>query len=156
MNQENMTPEIRKLIQLYFEGLTSIEEERQLREALADPSVRGAEADEVRAVMSFAAVSPDQSESPTVARRPPRHLSALLSAAASVAVVGLLCWNFFLREPQTQYMAYIDGHSTEDPEQVMKLINDDLSLLGEASEDVADEIDDNLSAFSSVINNSEL
>ncbi len=132
MNQENMTPEIRKLIQLYFEGLTSVEEERRLREALAD------------------------SESPTVARRHPRHLSALLSAAAAVAVVGLLCWNFFLREPQTQYMAYIDGRSTEDPEQVMKLINDDLSLLGEASEDVADEIDDNLSAFSSVINNSEL
>ena len=40
MNQENMTPEIRKLIQLYFEGLTSVEEERRLREALADPSVR--------------------------------------------------------------------------------------------------------------------
>lgn len=156
MNQENMTPEIRKLIQLYFEGLTSVEEERRLREALADPSVRGEEADEARAVMSFAAVSPDLSESPTVARRRPRHLSALLSAAASVAVVGLLCWNFSLREPQTQYMAYIDGRSTEDPEQVMKLINDDLSLLGEASEDVADEIDDNLSAFSSVINNSEL
>lgn len=153
MNQRNMTSETRSLIALYFEGLTSLEQEERLRRILADPDVKGPEADEARAVMSFAAMADDDIQQ----KRPLRpRIFAAASIAASVTVIALIGWNLFRNTSAPECMAYVDGKQIDDAEYVMALINEDLDMLGEASENVSEEIDDNLSAFSSALKTTAL
>ncbi len=148
MNENHLTPEARSLIALYFEGLTTLEQERKLRALLADSSVSGPEADEARAVMSFAAMSPDVIP-PQRSRHP--MVAAIASAAATVVLLIMLVCGLFASPEAPEYMAYIDGRPVDNHEEVISTIESDLSMLGEASENVSDEIDDNLNALSSAL-----
>lgn len=150
MTDKDKIHEARSLIALYFEGLTTLGQERRLRELLSDPNLQDEEADQARAVMSFAAISQDTV--PPVRNRRPLY-AAIASVAASAAVIVLIASLFLKTSPAaTDYLAYVDGQRIDNPEEVMLLVNADLSLLGEASEDVNDEIDGDLNALSSALN----
>ncbi len=149
MTDINKTHEARSLIALYFEGLTTLGQEQRLRTLLADPELKGSEFDEARAVMSFAAISPD-----TIPQRRSRRplYAAIASVAASAAIIVVLASLFARPIAQPDYLAYVDGHRIDNQEEVMSIVNADLSLLGEASADISDDIDSDLNALSSAIN----
>lgn len=139
------------LVDKYFSGLTSLGEEAELRRLLANEEITGEKADEARAVLSFASLSPEAA--PIVragkSRKPTR---IFLSAATSVAVIIALGWSLSRNSSETNYMASIDGNLTTDPQEVMAIINADLSLLGDASADFSNDVNTELSDISKAIN----
>lgn len=147
---ESNQQHLRHLIKLYFDGATTLEQDRELRRLLAEPWASGADADEARAVMSFACMTPR--------RKTPRtplmhHVAASLSAAASVAVAAVIGWSLLAeRGQQPECIAYVDGREITDTETVMEIIDSDLDALGKASSDMSDDITDDLSSISNAIN----
>ena len=55
-DMDNNEKILNQLIELYFEGMTTLEQERQLRSMLADGRFRSREADEARAVLGVSAI----------------------------------------------------------------------------------------------------
>lgn len=147
------TDRLKHLSELYFEGLTSLEEEAELRRLVADPELTGPEADEVRAVMSFGAWKPTPRASLPARKRPAiLRLPTIAAAAASVAIVATVGYRHFSgTAEQSDCYAYVDGHLIENPEKVMSIVTADLQALGDASETIEEEIDENLSLFSSAM-----
>lgn len=141
------------LIQLYFDGETTLEQERELRALLADPKVTGEEADEARAVIGFAMSSPASAPAARKASpRKPSHIMAAVSVAASVAVVAMVGYGIFHPRHNSECLAFVDGNMITDSEVVMEMVETDLSALGQASSDVSSDITDELDAISSAIN----
>lgn len=90
---KNEHDELHKLIERYFEGMTTLGEEARLRSLLVNPAYRSAEADEARAVMGLFACA-RRNEAPLAAKsagkRVGRRRSSVwvaISAAASVAII---------------------------------------------------------------------
>ncbi len=88
-----MTPDndIRKeairLIDRYFDGTTTLDEEQRLRTLLADPTLQGDEIDSARAVVAYSLFDSAKTASPSAKdskKRPSRH-RLIISAAAAVA-----------------------------------------------------------------------
>lgn len=147
------TDRLKHLSELYFEGLTSLEEEAELRRLVADPELTVPEADEIRAVMSFGAWKPTPRASLPARKRPAiLRLPTIAAAAASVAIVATVGYRHFSgTAEQSDCYAYVDGHLIENPEKVMSIVTADLQALGDASETIEEEIDENLSLFSSAM-----
>ncbi|MDE6323161.1 MAG: hypothetical protein K2L46_03680 [Paramuribaculum sp.] len=154
MTTDNSTQtRLKQLSGLYFEGLTTLEEEAELRQLVADQDLSGTEADAVRAVMSFAACS--EMRRPRAAAKKSHvilRLTTRVAVAASVAVVALF-W-----QPQRSdrpsfddCYAYVDGHLVDNPDKVMALVSAELEALGEASETIEEDIENDLSLFSSAM-----
>ena len=78
-----------KLIDLYFEGETSVDQERELREALLDSESSDPRVVEALAVMTFAAEDGRRRAAPAIPRRQPH---ARLSSPASKRQTPILPW----------------------------------------------------------------
>lgn len=151
------TPQLHILIERYFDGLTSLEEERTLRSLLASVAP-GSDplADEARAVMGFSLASP----LPAPAKRPARRrlspaLRAWSGAAAAAVILFAIGWSVQHTAPQSseQCVAYIDGRAVTDHSAVMALVHTDLAALGSASGNVNSEISSEMSQMSEAFNN---
>ena len=145
------------LIELYFDGLTSRAQEEELRRLAADPAIKGEAIDELRAVMSFSAMSPVKPELSATPNRKPiiLRLTAWSAAAAVAIVVAVGGWNAIngSRAGITDgCMAYVDGKPVDDPGEVMRMVDADLSALGEAANGLSEDIDCELGALSSAMN----
>lgn len=86
--------EMTDLIERYFEGLTSEAEELQLKRFLSTCEGGNPDYDEVRAVMSYAAIRPSTKRSTTVSTTAShrRMLGLLTAAAAGLALFLTLKW----------------------------------------------------------------
>lgn len=150
-NIKSLQSEDLKLTERYFDGLTTLAEEKRLRQLLANPQLKGAKLDEARATLSFAAVSP------VTAARKPRVMPwrTVASVAASVALVVALGAAFFTDgggHSDGACIAYVDGKRIENPDHVVEIMRSELSAMGEASAEVQDDIATELNAFSEVMN----
>lgn len=142
---------LNRLINLYFEGLTTLDQEQELRRMLDDPSANWPEALEARAVLSYASVSPVRGGA-SGKRNSLRPLLAAVSAAAVIAIVSVVGWHFTSPSAAVECIAYVDGRPVNDSQAVMGIIESDLSMLGDASSDVSGEISSELNAISNAIN----
>lgn len=91
-NNTNPDDELYRLIDRYFEGETSLDEERRLRRLLAGSTRRDATLDEARAVMGLFAAARSASTVQAPVQKPARRrrrqpLLVAVSVAASVAVI---------------------------------------------------------------------
>ena len=144
--------ELHKLINRYFDGDTTLDEERALRRALATPprnaSKTDALADEARAVMGFSLAAP---------ARKTRHVMPWrgVAAVAVTAIVdtSILTGNFGHNEPE--YVAYLNGEKIADSNTVMNLMLSDLHEMGAASESMESDISENFNAIADAMNNLE-
>lgn len=152
-NINSLQSEALKLTERYFDGHTTLAEERRLRQLLANPQLMGAELDEARAVLGYVAVTPAQS-----ARKPiVMPWRTVVSVAASVALVVILGVAFFVKKEAygaLECIAYVDGERIENPDHVVEIMQSELSLMGEASAEVHEDIATELNAFSEVMNQS--
>ena len=144
---------LHSLIEKYFDATSSLDEERTLRQMLADPAYQSDEADEARAVMSISVVAP----APQIAVRPRRKaIFHPLAAAASVAVLLALGITMITysgsHDSDLDCMAYIGGKRIESRAAVMSIVSSDLDALGEVQQETADDIVGQLSEFSSLFN----
>lgn len=135
------------LIERYFEGKTTISEERWLRENL--PRMRGEseEIDEVLAVMGYAAAPCEYK----IKRKRLTYYRWI--AAASVALIltaGGIYGHHLLSSQESTFMAYSGGVKI-DREEAMQMIALQMKEMSEASEDIQTEVEDELADFSNIL-----
>lgn len=145
-------PQLIKLIDLYFDGSATTEQERMLRQGLADSDSTDPRIAEARAVMAYAAMA---------ARRegrlphPAPHRRMWPRAVAAVAVAAAL-WLALVRmapasaDPCSTYMACAE---TSDPEVALGLMEAQLSAVADASQAVGTDISIEFDAISNCLNN---
>lgn len=142
--------DILKLIDKYFEGESTLAEERWLKENL--PSMRGESPriDEALAVMGYAAAS-----SAHIAMKPQRGVPRwMLRTAASLALlltIGGICFTLDSRARQSTFLAYSGGVAL-DREDAMQIIADQMKEMAEASRGMQMEMEDDLADFRSAFN----
>lgn len=116
----------------YFEVLTTVDEERELRRFLATAEAQGREFDELRAVMGFLTVG---KRCEMRSRRRLRERRARRVAAVFVAL-GVVAGSAFyaVDRRQNQCVAYIGGVKYTDESVVLAEMHRSMDDMGEASE----------------------
>lgn len=136
--------DIHQLIERYFTGDTSLQEEATLRHLLADPSYTGTDVDEARAVMGFFFSRRRRSTS-----HPPRrqhHSIAVAAALAPVIFASILWWGTGAEPPGDVCVAYVNGRELHGAE-AMERMKADISMFAEASSEVSSGISEDFAVF---------
>jgi len=130
--------ELEQLINRYFDGETSVQEEQMLRETLADCPWSSEVIDEARFTMGFFAAHCHETE--RVAKKSNRR--KFLGIAASIAIIlaagGYALWH--QQQSTGVCIAYVNGMVVQDDEKVMTLIANDLSLMDNAADAMTDQL----------------
>lgn len=124
--------ELEHLIERYFDGETSVQEEQMLRETLADCPWSSEAIDEARFTMGYFAAHCQEKE--RTARK--IHRRQLIGIAASIAIIlaiGIPAMYHSWFAPHNECIAYVDGKIIDNDEVVMALIESDLSKMEDAS-----------------------
>lgn len=129
--------ELRILIQRYFEGETSLNEEKQLRRLLADnPYPELAEAEEARAVMAFSNVAPKATATAEHQRKATSKKSSVWwNCAAAAVIIALMTIPITHTFNQSgECVAYVNGIKTEDVATVTAMMLTELEEAAKASD----------------------
>lgn len=124
--------ELEQLIERYFDGLTTVEEEAALRACLARCPWHSESIEDAQVVMGyFAALSKDQRHSAArTTRQRIAGIAASIVILLSVAVFAL--WHQW--QPMDECVAYVNGQAISNDREVMALVENDLSSIGNASQ----------------------
>ncbi len=120
------------LIERYFNGDTTVEEERMLLEELCHSTVDTPEANEARAVLGFSLIQP------TTKRHGNRRISYLRAAASITILLATALAGYHLfpdHRTEAECLAYINGKRITDSEAVMELMIEGLSNIADAAEE---------------------
>lgn len=130
-----------RLIGDYFDCKTSDAGERLLRRALAQCPWTGTDIDEARVAMGFASVGMELERRERLARR---HRNVAWRAVAAVAAVlvtaGVLLHVGSGSSDADECIAYVNGQRLTGQEQVMQMVQGNLSAMGEAHTDMDQNI----------------
>lgn len=138
--------DIHHLINKYFDGSASEQEEMELRDMLVSGKYSGEDVDEALAVLGYWAMKRREIRSP-------RKQRGAWAAAASVAVIlSVGAWIVYgmQRDRAVESVAFVNGVEYTG-EQATELMHYQLGLLSAASQSVEETIDDDLSAFSDLL-----
>ena len=130
--------ELEQLINRYFDGETSVQEEQMLRETLADCPWSSEVIEEARFTMGFFAAHCQ--EKARTARK--NHRRQLIGIAASIAIIlaagGFAMWH--QQQLSDVCIAYVNGKVVEDNHQVMALVANDLTKMDNAANAMANQL----------------
>lgn len=130
--------ELEKLIERYFDGETSIQEEQILRKTLADCPWSSEVIEEARFTMGFFAAHCQ--EKARTARK--NHRRQLIGIAASIAIIlaagGFAMWH--QQQLSDVCIAYVNGKVVEDNHQVMALVANDLTKMDNAANAMTNQL----------------
>ena len=123
---------IDEIIDRYFEGTLSAEEETRLKVFLASPEGQSSEYDEVSAVMGFFAVGKAIDNRARIIRRPAlwRRVAAVAAGLALLISIGIKIYN-----KENICVSFVGGQKVTDKEVVMNDVDSILSDL------LADRVD---------------
>lgn len=143
-----MNNDIHHLIDLYFAGETTLQQEQRLRKLLLENADSGDPAvEEALAVMSFTAASrPEKRVSRTPVMLPWMRLAGI---AAAVAVVVTLVFKVVGVRGDSADMgacvAYIGNQKVDDRDKIMELVASDWAEISAASAEINDDVSTELS-----------
>lgn len=134
----------------YFEGLTTDEEERLLRQFLATEEAQTAEFEELRAVMGYIAMGKVEHKKKIVPLWR-RHEVVRWSAAACLVILGGV--ELLHLMPRTTYVAYIDGRRTTNKMEVIAQMH---SVMSDVNADTpTSEMEASMSNLLNTLNTEE-
>lgn len=148
--------DIKILINKYFEGLTSREEEKKLLESLLRFPSGDPEIDETLAVMGYTKYKSEvERELPEIKpfMKWYHSLSAVAAAVILIFAVGFSI--FFFNDNFTkdnECYAYIRGERLEDDNAVMELVKIQLNEMGDMENHISCAIEEDLEDFRTLIN----
>ena len=130
--------ELEALIERYFEGMTSLEQEDAMRQCLAHCPWSSEAIDDARMVMGyFAAQSAQQRRSVSRSMR-----QGFIGIAASIAVIlavgGYVLWH--QSQPDDMCIAYVNGTVVNDNDKVMALVANDMSKMDDATDAMTNQL----------------
>ncbi len=123
--------ELERLIERYFDGMTTVEEEKALRSHLAHCPWSSQAIDEARMVMGYFAAHGDQQRQHTSSGTRQRIIGIAASIAVILAVGTYAIWH--LQRPSDVCIAYVDGHVIQSDEKVLSMIADDMDMMDNAA-----------------------
>lgn len=141
---------LHQLLELYYDGRTTLRQERAVRRALAD--YRGSDRDLVaaRAVMAFAVVEGRSRQANRVMRR--RNLVAAASAVAAIALMAGLWFAVPRTAAEPECYAVVSGRYVDDAATALSLMESQLADVGSAADDVSEAVNSDLQLFGDVFN----
>ena len=130
--------ELEALIERYFEGMTSLEQEDAMRQCLAHCPWSSEAIDDARMVMGyFAAHSKQHRRSVSSGMR-----QGIIGIAASIAVIlavgGYVLWH--QSQPGDMCIAYVNGTVVNDNDKVMALVANDMSKMDDATDAMTNQL----------------
>lgn len=131
--------ELEQLINRYFDGETSIQEEQMLREALADCPWSSEAIDEARFTMGYF-VAHRKAGQQTSKKSYRRQVIGIAASIAIILAIGIpaMYHSWFASQPQC--IAYVNGKVIDNDDAVMALIASDLSKMEDASNSMAAQL----------------
>lgn len=100
----------------YFEGLTTKEEERLLRQFLSTEMAQTEDFEELRAVMGFLAMGKAERKQKQIPLWRSPKVMQWSAAACFLLLAGIGVYHLM---PRTTYVAYVDGRRTTDKMEVL-------------------------------------
>ena len=100
----------------YFEGLTTKEEERLLRQSLTTEMAQTEDFEELRAVMGFLAMGKAERKQKQIPLWRSPKVMRWSAAACFLLLAGIGGYHLM---PRTTYVAYVDGRRTTDKMEVL-------------------------------------
>jgi anti-sigma-K factor RskA len=132
--------ELEQLIERYFDGKTTVQEEQMLRETLADCPWRSEVIDEARFTMGFFAAH-CQEKARTARKNHRRQLIGIAASIAIILAIGLPALYHNWLAPQPQCIAYVNGKVVANSQKaVMSLIAQDLNTMDMATREMDNAI----------------
>ena len=130
--------ELEALIERYFEGMTSLEQEDAMRQCLAHCPWSSEAIDDARMVMGyFAAHSKQHRRSVSSGMR-----QGIIGIAASIAGIlaggGYVLWH--QSQPDDMCIAYVNGTVVNDNDKVMALVANDMSKMDDATDAMTNQL----------------
>lgn len=138
-NRNSINNNLDSLIERYFEGETSLEEEKLLKAMVARSD--DSRYDAVRAVLGYGVATRKR----TALRR--RRLGMVSAAAvASIAVVSIAWLNLFTKNStgNSECYAVVEGRYTSDQSEVLSIMQSDIGDIRSAQEDAGNCIAEQL------------
>ncbi|MDD6131637.1 MAG: hypothetical protein PUB55_02640 [Bacteroidales bacterium] len=138
-NRNSINNNLDSLIERYFEGETSLEEEKLLKAMVARSD--DSRYDAVRAVLGYGVATRKR----TALRR--RRLGMVSAAAvASIAVVSIAWLNLFTKNStgNSECYAVVEGRYTSDQSEVLSIMQSDIGDIRSAQEDAGNYIAEQL------------
>ena len=129
---------LEQLIERYFDGMTTVEEEALLRHALAHCPWSSDAIDEAKMVMGYFAAHSHQQRQQTIKGKRQLFISIAASIAIILAVGGYALWQ--QQQPSDVCIAYINGLVGQDDDKVMGLVADDLNMMDHAGNAMSDQL----------------
>ena len=135
LQQIHSQAELEQLIERYFEGETSLQEEQMLRQTLADCPWNSTAIDEARFTMGyFMAHKRQQRREAQIGMR--RRVIGIAASIAVLLTVGASALWYTNQQSQGTCLAYVDGKAISNEDAVMELIAQDLSTMDDVSQSV--------------------
>lgn len=130
--------ELELLINRYYEGETSLEEEQMLRQCLADCPWSSEAIDEARFTLGYFAAHKQQGRRATTVNDRFRIMAIAASIAVLLTVgIGLLWQN---HQANNVCVAYVNGKAIHNEQEVFNLLQRDLNDMGNATQGLADQL----------------
>lgn len=134
----NSQAELEQLIDRYYEGETSLEEEQMLRQCLADCPWSSEVIDEARFTLGYFAAHKQQGRRATTVNDRFRIMAIAASVAVLLTVgIGLLWQN---HQANDVCVAYVNGKAIHNEQEVFNLLQSDLNDMGNATQGLADQL----------------
>lgn len=128
----NSQAELEQLIERYFEGETSLQEEQMLKHNLADCPWSSDTIDEARFTMGYFTAHKQQSHRVVNLGMRRRVMSIAASIAVLLTIGASALW--YTNHTQGVCLAYVNGKAISNEDAVMELIAEDLSTMDVASQ----------------------
>ena len=131
--------ELEQLIERYFDGETSVQEEQMLRETLADCPWNSDIIDEARFTMGYFTAHRHQQQR-KVKKNYRRQIIGIAASIAIILAIGIptMYHNWFA--PQYECIACVNGKIIDNDDAVMALIESDLNKMEDASNSMAAQL----------------
>lgn len=137
---------LQSLIEKYFDGETSLDEERTLRHSLAATSLQSDKINEAKAVLGFFATQRK------VSRQKPSKLPYRAAAVIALLIASAASIVHFKSSETSDYMCYIAGNYSDSKEDSFAIMQEQLSDISEARTEIYNDINDELGNLFEITN----
>ena len=130
--------QLEALIERYFEGTTTLEQEDAMRQCLAHCPWSSQAIDDARMVMGYFAAHAEQQHNQVTRGMRQRFIGIAASIAVILAVGGYVLWH--QSQPSDVCIAYVNGMVVEDNDKVMALVANDMSKMDNAANAMTNQL----------------
>ena len=130
--------QLEALIEQYFEGMTTLEQEDAMRQCLAHCPWSSQAIDDARMVMGYFAAHAGQQHNRAAHGLRQRFIGIAASIAVILAVGGYVLWH--QSQPSDVCIAYVNGKVVEDNDKVMALVASDMSKMDNAANAMTNQL----------------